>query len=126
MKIQLLCNSAKFAAHKTQYTLYSASQEKQTDFVNALTEDDQETLLRLVIIWRRDTSHIKYEWVSGVSMHLKHLENESLEHSFNATKTKLDSNIQRLLRSSEALSNEAEVKVFLLVFVVVQNTRNIW
>lgn len=79
--------------------------------MNALAKDGEDTLLRLVIIWRRDTSHIKYEWVSGASLHIKRLENETAEHNFNATKQKLDNTIQRLLRTSEALSYEAEVKV---------------
>lgn len=86
-------------------------QEKQSDFVNALTKDGEDTLLRLVIIWRRDTSHIKYEWVSGASLHIKRQDNETAEYNFNVTKQKLDNTIQRLLRTTEALSYEAEVKV---------------
>lgn len=79
--------------------------------MNALTKDGEDTLLRLVIIWRRDTSHIKYEWVTGAALHIKRRENETAEHSFNTTKAKLDNTIQRLLRTTEALSYEAEVKV---------------
>lgn len=86
-------------------------QDRQAEFVNALSNGSEDTLLRLVVIWRRDTSHIKYEWVSGIHMHIKHLENETNEQSFNATKRKLDESIQRLLRTSESLSYEAEVKV---------------
>lgn len=86
-------------------------QEKQSDFVNALTKDGEDTLLRLVIIWRRDTSHIKYEWVSGASLHIKRQDNETAEYNFNITKQKLDNTIQRLLRNTEALTYEAEVKV---------------
>lgn len=70
-----------------------------------------DTLLRLVIIWRRDTSHIKYEWVSGTRLGIERKENESDEHTLNHTKQKLDDAIQRLLRASEALSYEAYVKV---------------
>lgn len=86
-------------------------QDRQAEFVSALANGSEDTLLRLVVIWRRDTSHIKYEWVSGVSLHVKHLENETNEQSFNATKRKLDESIQRLLRTSESLTYEAEVKV---------------
>lgn len=91
--------------------MFNRLQEKQPDFVNALTKDGEDTLLRLVIIWRRDTSHIKYEWVSGASLHIKRMDNETAETNFNSTKEKLDNTIQRLLRTSEALSYEAEVKV---------------
>lgn len=69
-----------------------------------------ETLLRLVIIWRRDTSHIKYEWVSGISLHIQRLDNETAEHRYNTTKRHLFDAIQRLSRTSEALSYEAKVK----------------
>lgn len=69
-----------------------------------------DTLLRLVIIWRRDTSHVKYEWVSGISLHIQRPDNETAEHNYNATKRRLYESIQRLSRTSEALSFEAEVK----------------
>lgn len=86
-------------------------QDRQAEFVSALSNGSEDNLLRLVVIWRRDTSHIKYEWVSGVSLHVKHLENETNEQSFNATKQKLNESIQRFLRTTETLSYEAEVKV---------------
>lgn len=133
--------------------------------------NDGSALLRLVIIWRRDASHIKYEWVSDVSLHWSQPTDEDdddepmpkqqhqqqqtntsddvdddgidtmgtttaapprtthapttstsmpppaaptrrqvVDFAYNATKEKLESNIQRLLRSSEALSYEAHVK----------------
>lgn len=85
--------------------------EKQTDFVNALVrKDTQDTLLRVVIIWRRDTTHIKYEWVDEARLHIYQVDNETADHNYNHTKQKLDDTIQRLLRASEALSYEAEVK----------------
>lgn len=68
-------------------------------------------MLRVVIIWRRDTSHIKYEWVSGASLEKHHTDNETIEHIYHDTKQKLDNAISRLLKASEALSDEAEVKV---------------
>lgn len=86
-------------------------QERQSAFVNALSNGADGTLLRLVVIWRRDTSHINYEWVSGISLHIKRMDNETSEQIFNATKRKLDESIQRLLRTSETLTHEAEVKV---------------
>lgn len=42
-------------------------QEKQKDFMQAIAEgkqpDDGSTAHQVVIIWRRDTSNIKYEWL---------------------------------------------------------------
>lgn len=90
--------------------LFFQFQERQSDFVNALARDVDDTLLRLVIIWRRDTSHVKYEWVSGISLHIQRPDNETAEHNYNATKRRLYESIQRLSRTSEALSFEAEVK----------------
>ncbi|XP_055676696.1 dnaJ homolog subfamily C member 16 [Lutzomyia longipalpis] len=85
--------------------------EKQSEFINALVrKDDQETLLRVVIIWRRDTKHIKYEWVDEARLHIHQMDNDSADPNYNHTKQKLDDTIQRLLRASEALSYEAEVK----------------
>lgn len=89
-------------------------QDKQTEFVSALSKKEEETtLLRMVIIWRRDPSHIKYEWLNGASMHVHHKDNETAEHTLNATRQKLDDTITRLLKTSEALSYEAEVKELL-------------
>lgn len=99
-------------------------QDRQAEFVSALSNGSEDTLLRLVVIWRRDTSHIKYEWVSGVSLHIKHLENETNEQSFNATKRKLDESIQRFLRTSESLTYEAEVKVRILFLYFVFKSEN--
>lgn len=90
-------------------------QDRQSEFVNALSNGSDDTLLRLVVIWRRDTSHVKYEWVSDVSLHVEHSINETDEQRFAATKRKLDESIQRLLRASESLSHEAEVKVCYLI-----------
>lgn len=90
--------------------------DKQSDFVNALSRQGRpdDTLLRLVIIWRRDTRHIKYEWIHETTLHnnQQQQDNETTyEMSVNETRQKLDGVIQKLLRPSEALSYEAEVKV---------------
>ncbi|GJQ86858.1 hypothetical protein Trydic_g19526 [Trypoxylus dichotomus] len=78
--------------------------DKQTEFVNSLIPEGKsvEPLLRIVIIWRRDTSHIKYEWIEDKWQ----LE----ETNLNDTTQKLESMISKLLRSSEALTYEAFVK----------------
>lgn len=104
-------------------------QERQSAFVNALSSNIDETLLRLVIIWRRDTSHVKYEWVSGISLHVQRLDNETAEHNYNATRRRLYESIQRLSRTSEALSFEAEVRDLLdehAQGIVLQILTRIW
>lgn len=91
--------------------------EKQIDFIKSLTHEHaikpEDTILRVVIIWRRDTNHVKYEWVHGATLHQEEnqKENETTETTYNSTKQKLDHIIQKLLKTSEALSYEAEVKV---------------
>lgn len=98
-------------------------QEKQSEFINALAEHSKldETVLKIVIIWRRDTKHVKYEWVHEAMLEklekgngaagggASGVENETHEMNYNNTKQKVDGAIQRLLRSSEALTYEAEV-----------------
>lgn len=73
-------------------------------FIENNVEDgeDVEPLLNVVIIWRRDTSHVKYEWLS---------KKWEKEENLNDTVHKLENIISRLLKSSEALSYEAFVKV---------------
>lgn len=98
--------------------------------MNALSNGRDETLLRLVVIWRRDTSHIKYEWMSGVSLYIERLNNETDEYNYNVTKRKLGESIQRLLRASESLSYEAEVKVktealLFLLFLLILKTSSL-
>ncbi|XP_035780794.1 dnaJ homolog subfamily C member 16-like [Anopheles albimanus] len=89
--------------------------EKQDEFIGALSQNNQllqDALLKLVILWRRDTKHIRYEWLHEVVLQVDRAsaENETHDQFFNSTKHKVDSAIQRLLRTSEALSYEAEVK----------------
>jgi DnaJ homolog subfamily C member 16 len=100
-------------AKATQLMIFLWKQEKQLEFVSTLSSEGatKDTLLRIVVIWRRDANHVKYEWVHGITFNNIHPENESAAATINNTKTKLDDTIQRLLRASEALSYEAEVKV---------------
>ncbi|XP_035912827.1 dnaJ homolog subfamily C member 16 [Anopheles stephensi] len=91
-------------------------QEKQNDFICALSKHNQskDTLLQIVIFWRRDTKQIRYEWVHEVVLEVdKALENDTQDQYFNYTKQKMDIVIHRLLRSSESLSYETEVKALL-------------
>lgn len=70
-------------------------------YLNFTDGSPDEPLLRIVIIWRRDTSHIKYEWLT---------EPWSPDGNMNDTKQRLEETIMRLLKSSEALTYEAVVK----------------
>ena len=86
--------------------------DKQKDFINALSLNigSENTLLKIVVIWRRDTKHVKYEWISDAVL----VETSDIaedEDNFNKTKQKIDEKIQKLLKSTEALTFETEVKV---------------
>lgn len=61
-----------------------------------------EPLLGIVILWRKDTSRVKYEWLSS---------KWEIEENLNDTTSLLESTINRLLRSSEKPTYEAFVKV---------------
>ena len=63
-----------------------------------------EPALHVAIIWRREHNHIKYEW-------LPHTWSSAKSNEWNETRDHLESTIQRLLRSSGALSREAVIKV---------------
>lgn len=84
--------------------------EKQADFLNAISKGSfEDNLLRLVVIWRRDSTQIKYEWVDGAKLDIKtadYLNNTAI----NATKHEINLTIQRLLKTSEALTYEAFVQ----------------
>jgi DnaJ family protein C protein 16 len=85
--------------------------EKQHEFINALSlhHGDDKTL-KVVIIWRRDARHVKYEWINDPVLE----ETSSIEEdeiNYNQTKRKIDETIQKLLKSTEALAYEAEVLV---------------
>lgn len=93
--------------------------EKQSDFINALSVNSgsNDTLLQIVVIWRRDTKHIKYEWINNATLHkIENVENITTNINYNVTKQKIDDVVQRLLRGSEALAYETEVKVIYLYF----------
>lgn len=81
-----------------------------------MNSGSNDTNLRLVIIWRRDAKHIKYEWLKEINIQkVLSVENSTVDASYNHTKQKINEVIMKLLRSSEALSFEAEVKVSAVV-----------
>jgi len=69
-----------------------------------------EPALHVAIIWRREHNHIKYEW-------LPHTWSGAKSNEWNETRDHLESTIQRLLRSSGALSREAVIKVRFVLFI---------
>lgn len=88
--------------------------DKQKDFINSLSVNSgpDEPLLKIVVIWRRDTKHVKYEWIhDAILVETTNIAED--ENSFNKTKQKVDETIQKLLKATEALTFEAEVKVSL-------------
>lgn len=86
--------------------------DKQQDFINALAVKSgfDNTLLKVVVIWRRDMKHVKYEWVLDANLE----ETTDIgvdENNFNKTKQKIDETISKLLKSTFEMTFEAEVKV---------------
>ncbi|XP_050500094.1 dnaJ homolog subfamily C member 16 [Diabrotica virgifera virgifera] len=77
--------------------------DKQSEFVNSLVPEGEiiQPLLRIVILWRRDTSHIRYEWVPGKWDSVKNMSD---------TTSALEKLISRSLKSNENLPHEAFVK----------------
>jgi DnaJ family protein C protein 16 len=87
--------------------------DKQKDFINALITHENENKdsdLKMVIIWRRDSRHVKYEWIEDPQLE-ETTSVEVDEENYNKTKRKIDETIQKLLKSTEALAFEAEVMV---------------
>lgn len=82
-----------------------------TDFFiyNFLEGEIIQPLLRLVVLWRRDMSHVRYEWVPG---------KWDADKNFSDTTSALEKTITRLLKPSETLPNEASVKVRSSNFIV--------
>lgn len=86
--------------------------EKQSEFVSSLSKTkvdentkDENSLANnnLVVIWRRDPTHVKYEWVVDAQLGV-------VNGSYNHTKQTIIETIQRLLKANEVMSNEAEVR----------------
>ncbi|XP_025835786.1 dnaJ homolog subfamily C member 16-like [Agrilus planipennis] len=98
---RLYAQSAPYNPERVRFAYIYHS--KQSDFVNSLIPSGKEIepLLRIVIIWRRDTSQVKYEWLP---------DKWEIENDLNETVNKLETTISKLLKSSEALTYEAFVK----------------
>ncbi|XP_049305904.1 dnaJ homolog subfamily C member 16 isoform X2 [Bactrocera dorsalis] len=85
--------------------------EKQKEFINAISKGaEADQLSPIVIIWRYDQTHIKYEWVKGSHLNMDFNLYDSNEQVINLTRRYIDNTIQRLLRTSETFSYETFVK----------------
>jgi len=83
-------------------------QEKQTEFLETISESGIESrTLNVVIIWRRDSNRLKYEWLAEPWR-------GHVAPKWNETKQQLESVISRLLRTDQGLTSEALVKVRLV------------
>ncbi|XP_039231834.1 dnaJ homolog subfamily C member 16 isoform X2 [Drosophila yakuba] len=81
--------------------------ESQPDFIKAISKGSyKDSLIHIVIIWRRDKNRIKYDWVNVG----KQNGNSSPEHFINSTKNEISNAIKKLLKNSEALCYEAFVE----------------
>ncbi|CAG9862646.1 unnamed protein product [Phyllotreta striolata] len=77
--------------------------DKQKEFVDSLVPKGEiiQPLLKIVIIWRRDASQVMYEWLPG---------KWNTGKNFTETTSALGKVLNRLMKSSESLPNEAFVK----------------
>lgn len=99
--------------------------DTQSEFVSALSAGEgspMEPLLHIVIIWRRDANHLKYEWLPH-----RWVEAVQDDRIWNETRRHLEKTIQRLLRATEALpyaavvgelaDEHAQVHILMIIFV---------
>ncbi|XP_076663980.1 dnaJ homolog subfamily C member 16 l(3)80Fg isoform X2 [Andrena cerasifolii] len=94
-----------YSTERVRYTY--VFKDTQPEFVSALSTGEGsplEPLLHVVIIWRRDANHLKYEWLP-----IGWIEAAQDENQWNETRRNLEQTIQRLLRASEALPYAAVV-----------------
>ncbi|KAK2580353.1 hypothetical protein KPH14_001249 [Odynerus spinipes] len=94
-----------YSTERVRYTY--VFKETQPEFVSALSAGEGsplEPLMHIVIIWRRDANHLKYEWLSK-----GWFEAAQDESQWNETRHTLEQTIQKLLRASEALPYAAIV-----------------
>ncbi|EGI65031.1 DnaJ-like protein subfamily C member 16 [Acromyrmex echinatior] len=96
------------SSYSTERVRYAyVFKDTQPEFVSALSAGEGsplEPLLHIVIIWRRDANHLKYEWFPHGW--LETIQNERI---WNETRRHLEKTIQRLLRTTEALPYSAVV-----------------
>lgn len=94
------------SSERVRYTY--VFKDTQPQFISSLSASEGsplDPLHHIVIIWRRDSSHVKYEWFStGWAQAIAD------ENQWNETRLNLEQTIQRLLRASEALPFAAEVQ----------------
>ncbi|XP_018796544.1 PREDICTED: dnaJ homolog subfamily C member 16 [Bactrocera latifrons] len=85
--------------------------EKQKEFITTISKGaEADRLCPIVIIWRYDQTHIKYEWVKGSDLNMDFNLYDSNEQFINLTRRYIDNTIQRLLRTSETFSYDTFVK----------------
>ncbi|KAK0166405.1 hypothetical protein PV328_004828 [Microctonus aethiopoides] len=95
-----------YSTERVRYTY--VFKESQPEFVAALSageDSPMEPLLHIVIIWRRDANHLKYEWLPNGWFEATRDDNK-----WNETRRKLEQTLQRLLRVTEALPYAAKVE----------------
>lgn len=91
---RIFAQNSPYSADKVRFVY--VYHDKQIEFVNSLIpgKENIEPVLRVVIIWRRDSSHVKYEWLKDK------WENNN---SFNDTIQNLEKKISQLMKTKEAL-----------------------
>ncbi|XP_014481726.1 PREDICTED: dnaJ homolog subfamily C member 16 [Dinoponera quadriceps] len=96
------------SSYSTERVRYAyVFKDTQPEFVSALSAGEGsplEPLLHIVIIWRRDANHLKYEWLPN-----GWVDAAQDERIWNETRRHLEKTIQRLLRATEALPYAAVI-----------------
>ncbi|EFN79950.1 dnaJ homolog subfamily C member 16 [Harpegnathos saltator] len=95
-----------YSSERVRYTYIF--KDTQPEFVSALSASEDsplEPLSHIVIIWRRDANHLKYEWLPN-----GWADAAQDERIWNETRRHLEKTIQKLLRATEALPYAAVIE----------------
>ncbi|CAG9585841.1 unnamed protein product [Danaus chrysippus] len=113
--IQQLRDLARRAPDRIRYTY--VYEHAQPDFVNALANGSGIDLSsldhRIVVIWRRESSRIQYEWLKESWPSCGRCQGEEgvrYQEKMNRTQRALDEMLKRLLRPSEVVAYEARIQ----------------
>ncbi|XP_067616103.1 dnaJ homolog subfamily C member 16 isoform X1 [Eurosta solidaginis] len=106
----------KTIARQTEYSMKKVRfaymfKEKQSTFIHSIAKgftNNQDS--QIVIIWRRNGTYIKYEFIKSSLLAMDTKAHFKSEYAVNATRLHVTNSIHRLLKSSEEFSFEALVQ----------------
>lgn len=87
-------------------------QKEQSNFLNKITNDSpKDRLLQVVILWRKASKQINYEWIEDLVLDVNAKTVLAAEAIINNTKLAIYPKIRKLLHSSDVLTYEVFVEV---------------